>query len=59
MANNCGGCQLYQGPSQKCGAGKGPYSATSSASSSCYTPIPGQCLKKPHITGVCNANKYK
>jgi hypothetical protein len=37
MANKtCGGCQLYQGSKQKCGANKGPYVATNPGSSTCF-----------------------
>ena len=35
MANTCGGCQLFQGPSQKCGAGR-TVNATMTATNSCF-----------------------
>jgi hypothetical protein len=35
MANTCGQCLLFQGPSQKCGAGRS-VNANSSTSSSCF-----------------------
>ena len=36
MANKCGGCQLYQGPNKRCDAGRGPFSASNNALSSCF-----------------------
>jgi hypothetical protein len=32
----CGVCQFYQGPKQKCGAGKGPFVANATAPSFCF-----------------------
>jgi hypothetical protein len=50
MANNCGGCQLFNGPSQKCGAGRS-VSATTSASSSCFKGPAS--LFKSKVCGGC------
>ena len=36
MSNKCGGCQLFQGPREKCGGGLGGRSASSSAPSNCF-----------------------
>jgi len=35
MANNCGGCQLFNGPTQKCGAGRN-VTATTPGGSGCF-----------------------
>ena len=51
MANTCGGCQLFQGPGKKCGAGKTIGSATNSGPSSCFKGPAS--LFKSKVCGGC------
>lgn len=50
MANNCGSCLLFQGPSQKCGAGR-ITSAISTGSSNCFKGPAS--LFKSKVCGSC------
>jgi hypothetical protein len=50
MANNCGLCQLFQGPGKKCGGGR-TVSANTSAISTCFKGPAS--LFKNKVCGAC------